>query len=66
MPDHPTSDRPAPDVRRDEGGWISGPMPGAPQPARVLPPPPGSTAHRELLTTIARALELPPPATLAE
>jgi hypothetical protein len=50
-------------VRHDLGGWISGPSfdPPLPPPRRDVPP--NSTANRELLLTIVRALELPAPAT---
>lgn len=57
MQDHPT-DGPDPNVRRDEGGWLSGPCLDAPVP----PVPPGSTAARELLHAISAALALPHPA----
>ena len=51
-------------VRRDEGGWISGPMLDAPLPGRpVRQVPPGSTPLRELLGAITAALTLPRPAT---
>jgi hypothetical protein len=57
------SNQPDPNVRHDLGGWLSGPSldPPLPPPRRDIPP--NSTAHRELLTTIVRALELPAPAT---
>ena len=48
MSDHST-DEPDPDVRRDVGGWISGPM---------LPDP-----DRQLYTAIVNALDCPPPRT---
>lgn len=47
-----------PNVRRDIGGWISGPCLDAPTP----PIPPGGTATRELLQAINAALALPYPA----
>jgi len=52
-------------VRRDIGGWISGPMLSEPlpDPVPVRPVPPGSSATRELLTAIAQTLTLPRPAT---
>ncbi len=63
MNDHPTHDGPNPNVRRDVGGWISGPMLDAPLPGPVTPVPPGSTPLRELLAAITAALTLPGPAT---
>jgi len=54
----------APNVRRDVGGWISGPMLDEPLPdLPVRPVPPGSTPLRELLAAITAALTLPGPAT---
>jgi hypothetical protein len=53
-----------PNVRRDVGGWISGPMLDEPLPEPpVHPLPPGSTPLRELLAAITAALTLPGPAT---
>jgi hypothetical protein len=53
-----------PNVRRDVGGWISGPMLDEPLPEPpVHPVPPGSTPLRELLAAITAALTLPGPAT---
>lgn len=54
MSDLPT-DGPDPNVRRDVGGWISGPC---------LPS--GSTPHRELFRAIVTALDCPPPATVQD
>jgi hypothetical protein len=60
QPDNPTDN-----VRRDLGGWISGPMLDQPlppvSPIRIVPP--GSSATRELLSAIAQALTLSAPAT---
>jgi hypothetical protein len=52
------SDKPDPNVRRDVGGWISGPCIDPPLPP-VRPNPPGSSALRELLAAIVQALTLP-------
>jgi hypothetical protein len=53
-----------PNVRRDIGGWISGPMMDPPLPnAPAFMVPPNSTALRELLSAIEKALTLPKAAT---
>jgi hypothetical protein len=50
--------KPDSNVRRDVGGWISGPCIDPPLPL-VRPVPPGSSALRELLAAIVSALTLP-------
>ncbi len=52
------TDKPDPNVRRDVGGWISGPCIDPPLPPG-RPVPPGSSALRELLAAIVQALTLP-------
>ena len=52
------TNKPDPNVRRDVGGWISGPCIDPPLPPG-RPVPPGSSALRELLAAIVQALTLP-------
>jgi hypothetical protein len=63
MPDDPENT-----VRRDIGGWISGPsLPEPlPDPVPLRAVPPGSSATRELLSAIAQTLTLPTPATVKD
>jgi hypothetical protein len=63
-----TPDDPENTVRRDLGGWTSGPSLSEPlpDPAPVRPVPPGSSATRELSSAIAQTLTLPTPATKDE
>jgi hypothetical protein len=68
MNDHPVrTEQPLPggdpNVRRDVGGWISGPSLSEPLLGPVPPVPPGPTPLRELCGAVAQALTLPNQAT---